>query len=92
MLNQVQHAVFIARKLARVAWAIYTKQQPYNQQRVLNQHCDAGPTNQTTVIYAASNPVDKHIANVVLTADRQSKISITTRRCKTPSLSHSTNT
>jgi transposase len=29
--------VFIARKLARVAWAIYTKKQPYNPERVLNQ-------------------------------------------------------
>ena len=29
--------VFIARKLARVAWAIYTKRQPYNPERVLNQ-------------------------------------------------------
>ena len=29
--------VFIARKLARVAWAIYTKKQPYNPDRVLNQ-------------------------------------------------------
>jgi len=90
--SKTEAAVFIARKLARVAWAIYTKQQPYNQQRVLNQHCDAGPTNQTTVTYAASNPVDKHIANVVLTADRQSKTSVTTRRRKTPCLSHSENT
>ena len=90
--SKTEAAVFIARKLARVAWAICTKQQPYNQQRVLNQHCHAGPTNQTTVTYAASDPVDKHIANVVLTADRQSKTSITTRRRKTPCPSHSENT
>lgn len=35
--SKTEAAVFIARKLARVAWAVYTKQVPYDPQRVLNQ-------------------------------------------------------
>jgi transposase len=35
--TKTETLVFIARKLARVAWAIYTKKQPYNPDRVLNQ-------------------------------------------------------
>ena len=35
--TKTETLVFIARKLARVAWAIYTRKQPYNSDRVLNQ-------------------------------------------------------
>lgn len=35
--TKTEAAVFIARKLARVAWDIYTKKQPYRADRVLNQ-------------------------------------------------------
>ena len=35
--TKTEAAVFIARKLARVAWAIYTKRQPYCADRVLGQ-------------------------------------------------------
>ena len=35
--TKTEAAVFIARKLARVAWAIYTKKQPYRADRVLGQ-------------------------------------------------------
>ena len=67
-----------ARALARVAWAIYTKQQPYNPQRVLNQRSlkrDANPASETAITYAAVNVRDKLIANAVLTAARQTSAS-----------------
>ena len=69
--SKTEAIVFIARKLARVAWAIYTKRQPYNEHRVLNQHGDAAVATQTTINYAAPCPHDKEIANQVI---RQARI------------------
>ena len=43
--SKTETIVFIARKLARVAWAIYTKKQSYNPDRVLNQ--PVSPTHLT---------------------------------------------
>ena len=40
--TKTEVAVFIARKLARVAWAIYTKKQPYCADRVLGQPASPG--------------------------------------------------
>jgi len=68
--SKTEAAVIIARKPSRVAWAIYTKQQLHNEQRVLNQPCETGkvdPASQTPITYAAANPVDKQIADAVAT-------------------------
>jgi transposase len=61
--SKTEAAVFVARKLARVAWAVYTKQQPYNQQRVLNQYSDASPAAPSTLTCAAANAERKLIAS-----------------------------
>jgi transposase len=57
--TKTETLVFIARKLARVAWAIYTKKQPYNPDRVLNQ--PGSPSHpvddQATTMPSPSNPV-----------------------------------
>jgi transposase len=88
--SKTEAAVFVARKLARVAWAIYTKHQPYNQQRVLNQHSEnpgADSASQIPITYVAVNVADKQIANAVLATARQHNTSVTTtsprpqRRC-----------
>jgi transposase len=58
--SKTEAAVFVARKLARVAWAIYTKQQPYEAQRVLNQPSQCHKDNQASqmpITYAAANAV-----------------------------------
>jgi len=71
--SKTEAAVIIARKLARVAWAIYTKQQPYDAQRVLNQpsqNHNGSQTFQTPITYAAANPLDKQIANAVIALAR----------------------
>jgi len=65
--------VIIARKLARVAWAIYAKHQPYNEHRVLNQHGDAGPVTRSTITYGAPCPLDKQIANEVIRRTRSAR-------------------
>lgn len=75
--SKTEAAVFIARKLARLAWAIYTKHQPYNQNRVLNQRGDQATATHTTIIYAAPCPLDKEIVNQV-TRQARTKIAITT--------------
>jgi transposase len=66
--SKTEAAVFVARKLARVAWAIYTKQQPYDAKRVRAQQP------QPAIAYAPANPQDKRIAETVLKiARRKSK-------------------
>ena len=50
--SKTETIVFIARKLARVAWAIYTKKQSYNPDRVLNQPV------------SSSHPVDGGVRNM----------------------------
>lgn len=59
--SKTEAAVFIARKLARLAWAIYTKHQPYIQHRVLSQHGDTVSAH-TTVDCAAPPKIDEHTA------------------------------
>ena len=88
--SKTESAVFVTRKLARVAWAIYTKQQPYNEHRVLNQPSAKHNTDlaaQTVVVYAPANPRDKQIANAVLAAARCTRTSVTTQSDK-PKLPH----
>jgi len=57
--TKTEAAVFIARKLARVAWAVYTKKQPYCADRVLAQ--PVSPSHSTDngmeSIPSQSNPV-----------------------------------
>ena len=71
--TKTEAAVFVARKLARVAWAIYTKHQPYDADRVLNQPCakpSTQPGHKSELTYAAPNVRDKQIANTVLARAR----------------------
>ena len=56
--SKTEAIVFIARKLARVAWAVYTKHQPYNEQRVLNQHGEPDTAAQVPIIYSPPSPLD----------------------------------
>jgi transposase len=72
-LSKTEAAVIIARKLARVAWAVYTKQQAYDAQRVLNQPSQnriPSEISQNSITYAATDPLDKQIANAVIAAAR----------------------
>lgn len=71
--SKTEAAVIVARKLARVAWAVYTKQQPYDEQRVLNQPSKDPKTSnapQIPITYRAANPQDKQIANTVIARAR----------------------
>ena len=64
------------RKLARVAWAIYRKQQPYNAQRVLSQPSAinaANPEPEAPIIRTVAKTVDKRIANTVLRRARSTR-------------------
>jgi transposase len=59
-------AVCVARKLARIAWALYTKNDTYTSTRVLNQPIpkilhETAP--QLTISHRPANLVDKQIAN-----------------------------
>ena len=54
--TKTEALVFIARKLARVAWAIYTKKQSYNPDRLLNQPCYSTQV-ETKVISLSPNPI-----------------------------------
>jgi len=72
-LSKTEAAVIIARKLARVAWAIYTNQQPYDAGRVLNQPSpshEGGQESQTPIAHPASKTLDRQIANAVLAPNR----------------------
>ena len=74
--TKTEAAVFIARKLARVAWAIYTKHQPYDPHRVLNQpsaKSSTDPRHKSAITYTAANVVDKQIANTALARARSAR-------------------
>ena len=68
--------VFIARKLARVAWAIYTKKQPYNPDRVLNQPGSPSHSSKSAVeaIPSPSNAVQSpRLSRFYSTAETEPK-------------------
>lgn len=52
--TKTEAAIIVARKLARTAWAIYTKQEPYSQQRVCAQPANAQQAQ-------AKSPVTQHV-------------------------------
>jgi len=66
--SKTEAAVIIARKLARVAWAIYTKQQPYDAERVLNRpsRCTVESDTISPIVRVASKPTTKQVANMPL--------------------------
>jgi transposase len=70
--SRTEATVFVARKLARTAWAIHRHNQPYDPLRVCNQPCARNCADhcEPAIIYSAPNVVDKRIADTVLAQAR----------------------